>query len=74
MLVTRSSVCGQVWSFNNGYGGADDDANNGDDDDDDDGSVMMIVLERHCGSELELLSRARDLRMKIYQCTRQYPF
>ena len=34
---------------------------------------MMIVLERHCGSELELLSRARDLRMKIYQCTRQYP-
>ena len=39
MLVTRSSVCGQVWSFNggDGYGGADDDANNGDDDDDDDG-------------------------------------
>ena len=46
----------------------------GGDDDDDGGSVMMIVLERHCGSELELLSRARDLRMKIYQCTRQYPF
>ena len=39
MLVTRSSVCGQVWSFNggDGYGGADDDANDGDDDDDDDG-------------------------------------
>ena len=36
MLVTRSSVCGQVWSFNGGDG-ADDDANNGDDDDDDDG-------------------------------------
>ena len=39
MLVTRSSVCGQVWSFNggDGYGGADDDANDGDDEDDDDG-------------------------------------
>ena len=48
MLVTRSSVCGQVWSFNggDGFGGADDDANDGDDDDDDDGDDSDVDARR----------------------------
>ena len=69
MLVTRSSVCGQVWSFNggDGYGGADDD-DDGDDGDDDDAHqaikehVIRVVLAK--AGKRGLPQDAKELRVK----------